>query len=281
MEYIDIPKHIKLNPNIDEYEKKKYKYKKEVESEDHYIVMNRRIEEWIAKNKNRKQITKLDLSYLQIEKYENLPNDVECIICNGNSAIKTLKGLPESLKKLKFNGFPLKEFDYLPSKLECLHCSSSSIEELDNLPNSLIKIKMTYYPNLHKIISLPENLKILNLHLAAELDEILCPFPSKLRKLDLFMTRIKELKVLPDTLRYLSVGMNSSLQNIPNLPPNIKFLELCSTNIKSLPLLPDSLLGLHIGSISILNNNSLPNSIRYLCSDEIQIYDKNYNVYFI
>ena len=53
--------------------------------------LQNRIDKWILENKNKKQKSSLNLERLQIEKYENIPDTVESIICNGNKIIKTLK----------------------------------------------------------------------------------------------------------------------------------------------------------------------------------------------
>jgi hypothetical protein len=280
LEYIDVPKHITHKTNIKYFERIR-RYEKEFETEDHSIVIKRRIEEWIIENKNKKHKTKLDLSGLQVEEYVNIPNTVEWLVCDGNKAIKTLKGIPESLKKLDYRCYPLKEFDYLPNNLEYLQCNSSKIEELDNLPNSIKKLEISYYPRLRKIISLPNNLKELDLSLANDLEEICCQFPPNLRKLNLSMTYLNTIPYLPETLTYFDISMNITIKQILNLPKNIKVLSIFGTSLKSLPQLPDTILRLDIDTLLQLNNNSIPNSIRYFESKELKLQDPTYRAFNI
>jgi hypothetical protein len=245
------------------------------------IELKQRIDEWIIENKNKKEKTKLDLSGLQIEEYSNIPDTVEWLVCSGNKSIKTLRGLPENLKKLEFSHYPLKVFDYLPSSLEYLECNVSYIEELDNLPNSIKILKMTCYTYLKKIISLPISLKILDLSHSIDLKEIYCQFPPNLRKLKLTMTSLNSIPLLPDKLTYFDISMNTKIKEIQNLPKNIKVLTIFGTNLKSIPQLPDSVLRLDIDFLSQLNNNSLPNSIRYLDSKELKLEDPKYKAFNI
>ncbi len=243
--------------------------------------LQNRIDKWILENKNKKQKSSLNLERLQIEKYENIPDTVESIICNGNKIIKTLKGLPENLKRLYFNCYPLSTFDYLPPGLEYLECDASKIEEIYNLPNSIKKLKISYYPHLKRIINLPEDLKELNLNHAINLEEICCNFPKKLRKLNLSMTRLKEIPILSNNLTHFNISMNSQIKEISNLPPLLKVLTIFGTNIKSLPYLPDNILRLDISWLSQLNNNSIPNSIRYFDSFELKLEDPTFKAFGI
>jgi len=276
MKPIVVPKHIRFLSDIEEYERKR-KYKREVSSEDHYIVAKRRVEEWIQENKNRKQKTELNLKSLQIKELpEGIPEDVQEIHCSGNFAITSLKGLPKGLKRLRFDGYPLKEFHNLPDGLEYLRARGSKIEILDNIPNSVKKIEIDFYPELRIIKSLPSELKYLNLAQATKLEQIQCDFPSKLRVLNMHLTYIEEIPLLPESLTKFYIYMNPKIKKLPNLPKNLKVLDI--GNIKSLPSLPDGLLYLSIFRLSILNNNSIPSSIRYFNSHEIIFKDSFYRL---
>jgi hypothetical protein len=248
---------------------------------NYYEEVQTRIDKWILENTNKKNKSSLNLERLQVEKYENIPDTVESIICNGNKAIKTLQGLPENLKKLDFSSFPLGSFDYLPPNLEYLQCDASKIEEIHNLPNTIKKLKISCYPYLKRVISLPDSLKELDFNQANDLEEICCQFPKTLRKLNLSMTKLKEIPIIPDTVTIFNISMNSHIKEIPNLPPLLKVLTIFGTNIKSLPYLPDNILRLDIDRLSQLDNNSIPNSVRYLDSFELKLEDPTFKAFVI
>lgn len=248
---------------------------------NHYEEVQIRIDNWVSDNTNKKNKTSLNLERLQVKTYENIPDTVEHIICNGNKIIKTLKGLPKNLKRLDFSSYPLNSFNYLPPNLEYLQCDASKIEEIHNLPNTIKKLKISCYPYLQRIINLPDSLKELNLNQSTDLEEIYCQFPKNLRKLNLSMSRLKEIPILPDTVTVFNISMNSHIKEIPNLPPNLKVLTIFGTNIKSLPYLPDNILRLDIDWLSQLNNNSIPNSVRYLDSFELTIEDPTFKAFGI
>lgn len=238
-------------------------------------ILEKRIDEW---NKNKK--LPLDLTNIQLKKYEGIPNGVTHLICNNNKTLITLEGLPNSIKRLDYRQYPLKELSNLPENLEYLQCDSSKIEILDNLPNSIKKIKMTYYPHLRMIKTLPYNLKELNLNLASELVEIQCEFPQTLRYLNLCMAKIGKLPLLPDSLTKLDISMTNHITSIHTFPKCLKVLTMFGTNLKNIPKLPNSLLFLRIDSIHQLEKKILPNSIKYFESNEYRIEDKIYRNFF-
>jgi hypothetical protein len=267
----EVPKNITFLSDIDRYERKR-KYEQERFTEDHYVVAKRRVQEWIEENKNKKQKTDLYLARLQIKELpEGIPDEIEQMNCGGNFALTSLKGLPKGLKRLKYTGYPLKEFNDLPDGLEYLEANGSKIEILDNIPNSVKKIDITYYSKLRIIKSLPSELKELNLSQATDLEEIQCDFPLKLRVLNMDLTYIEKIPTLPDSLTKFDISINCKIQELPNLPQNLKVLFI--DRIQFLPPLPDGLLWLDISDICILNNNSLPNSIRRFNSSELQLED--------
>jgi hypothetical protein len=255
---------------------KEYIEELELKTEDHYMIAQKRINYW-NKTKNPNKI--LDLSYLQFETFPEIHPSVEILHCNGNRKLKSLKGLPKILKYLSCSGYNQKVFDYLPENLEYLICNSSNIEVLDNLPSTLKKLKMQYYSAVHTIKSLPSGLRELDLYLADNLEEILCPWPETLRVLDLGLSRVSILPTLPESLRVFDISMNPRIKNIPNIPNKMKALYCNGTNLLSLPQLPDGLLKLEICRVNILNNNSLPNSICYFNSDTIRIERENFKIY--
>ena len=55
-----------------------------------YDKLEKHIEQWLLENKDRKQKSILNLSGLQIEKYENIPSTVESILCNGNKVLNNI-----------------------------------------------------------------------------------------------------------------------------------------------------------------------------------------------
>lgn len=277
MKPFDVPKGVKLISHIDKYERER-KYEKERLTEDHNIVAKRRIQEWIEENKDRKYKSLLNLRRLQIKELpEGIPSDIKQINLGGNFVLTSLKGLPINLKSLLYDGCPFKEFRDLPPNLEYLRARGSDIRILDNIPNTVKRINMSYYSKLRVIKSFPSELRILNLAQADRLQGILCEFPPKLREIDMELTRVKKIPRLPDSLELLSLYVNSEIQEIPNLPRNLKKLYLDGCHkIQSLPLLPEGLEHLSIEKLSILNNNSLPNSIRYFKCDELILNDSYY-----
>lgn len=267
----DIPPHIECESDF-AYFARKRKYKQERLTEEHNIVAKRRVNEWIEENRHKKQKTVLDLSRLQCTYLpDNIPYDVEWMNCGGNFKLESFKGLPKGLKRLDYDGYPHKEMLELPVGLLELNCSGCSLEILDNIPNTVRKIKISYYSHLRIVKSLPSELRELDLSICTDLEEIQCEFPKKLRKLDINMTYIESIPMLPDSLKIFDMAMNHRIKELPNLPKNLKSLRISSSCLKSLPPLPDGLLELYMDSLSILDNNSLPNTIRVIKSDELNL----------
>ena len=273
LEPFDIPKHVKVRSNIKIHQEVR-KYIKEIKTENHNIVFYRRIKKWIEENQNKKQKTKLDLTLLQIEEYSDIPEDVEWLVCNGNTKIKSLKGLPKALKRLEFQEYPLKEIRDLPPNLEYLNLDCSEIEVLDNLPDTIRKLDITYYSKLNIIKSLPSNLRVLNLKICPNLEEIQCEFPSNLKTIDLTNSRLKYIPKLPETVTKLNLNISCHLLQVPILPKNLKILIITDIYGKIIPNIPDELLHLSIDNISVLDGKPIPNSIVCLSTDDMYIKNK-------
>jgi hypothetical protein len=270
LEPFDVPSTVKIESDF-----KEYLLNKELLTQDHLEIAKKRISDW---NKKKNPNVILDLSRLRFEYLPFIPDEVQWIICDGNKLLKSLKGLPRNLKRLSCSHYSQNIFDYLPDTLEYLRCNYSNISNIDNLPHSLKKLQLGYYSLIQTINILPPGLKHIQLEHASELRNITYSFPSSLRFIKITGSRLSVIPYIPDNLTYLDLSI-SDIVSIPNLPHNLKILDMRMTRIRSLPPLPDTLLGLAITSISIINNNSLPNSIRFLDSYGFKLEDDHFTWY--
>lgn len=238
-------------------------------------IVQQRINIWKEQNKKKKFPAPLDLTGLKVEKYEGIPDTVTHLICDKNTALKTLEGLPDSIKRLNFDNYPLTEINHLPPNLEYLECNLSRIEVLDILPNSIKKIKIKEYSKLHTIKSLPPGLRELDISYDEYLTSIECEFPPTLRVLDLRHTYLEEIPTLPESLTKLDIT-KTHIHAITKFPKNLKVLMMWGTNIKKIPELPKGLLCIHFDTAKQLEDCRLPNTIKEFDCRELELKNNIY-----
>ena len=266
----DYPKNIKVKSAAFKY----IRHFQELKESDHFAVAKRRVIEWIQENTNKRHKSVLDLSELQFEELPEIPDVVQSLKVNFNRKLKSLQGLPSGLKRLECSGYRQKEFKDLPPTLEYLKCDGAHIEILDELPDTIKKIDCSY-SRIKTIKTLPRELKELDAHVSDCLKE-LCDFPPNIRKISLYDTNIHIVPILPETVTSIDISVNYNIKSIPNLPSKLKVLSASIAGIKEFPLLPDGLLYLDIVRLKQLNNNSIPNSIRYFDSVDLKLEDPTF-----
>jgi uncharacterized repeat protein (TIGR01451 family) len=139
-----------------------------------------------------------------------------------------------------------------------------SASNLPPLPNSIENLKLTGFPSLTSLNSLPNNLKNLNVYLKIT---TLPTLPIGLESLTISTQYSFTWPQLPTGLKSLSCsqsGINAP-QHLPSLPNGLKYLYCTMFQIDSLPHhLPDSLISLSCGMNSISTLPTLPNKLENL-----------------
>jgi hypothetical protein len=107
--------------------------------------------------KDATSIKELLLTGNTITVLENLPPNLETLICNLNK-IHTINNLPKSLKRLVINYNQLKTLDNLPSNLEYLDCADNKLEMIQSFPLNLKDLNCSCNC-LKNLPNLPKNLK--------------------------------------------------------------------------------------------------------------------------
>jgi len=89
--------------------------------------------------------------------------------------------------------------------------------------------------NIGMICLLSENLKILNAY-NCKLTKILCKFPPKLKKLDLFSNSLESVPDFPDSLEWVDLSSNELLY-LPKNIKNLKYFDI--SNNPNLAVIPN------------------------------------------
>lgn len=132
------------------------------------------------------------------------------------------------------------------------------------LPHTIENLKLTGFPSLTSLSSLPNNLKNLNVYLKIT---TLPTLPIGLESLTISTQYTFTWPQLPSGLKSLQCsqsGVNAP-QHLPQLPNGLKYLYCTMFQIDSLPQhLPDSLVSLSCGMNSISTLPTLPNKLENL-----------------
>ena len=102
----------------------------------------------------------LDVSYHNLYKLDQLPEDLKVLICKHNH-LKTLPQLPESLNEIWCHNNEIVSLPKLPESLTVLCCTRNKLKSLPQLPESLVKL-MCSSNELKSLPELPDNLEYLN-----------------------------------------------------------------------------------------------------------------------
>lgn len=146
-----------------------------------------------------------------------------------------------------------------------------SASNLPVLPHTIENLKLSGFPSLTSLSSLPNNLKNLNVYLKIT---TLPTLPIGLESLTISTQYSFTWPQLPSGLKSLQCsqsGVNAP-QHLPSLPNGLKYLYCTMFQIDSLPThLPDSLISLSCGMNQIPILPSLPNGLKNL--------DCNWNIF--
>jgi Leucine-rich repeat (LRR) protein len=231
-------------------------------------IAQMRINEYMEGN-NRKY---LSLYGLALKELPILPDDIEILNC-GNNYITSLGKLPSGLRILYCHYTFITRFENIPPTLKVMNCSGTDITSFEGIPDTLRIIHARDCRELKEINYLPHSLK--ELYLKESYVHTIKYIPPNVRILDLFNTRIEHLPFLPDSVTKLDCEHCCQMKSITNLPKNLKYFIIGVNDISELPLLPDGLLYLEVNFMSILNGNSLPNSIEHFSCCEMHLeYDR-------
>jgi hypothetical protein len=216
---------------------------------------------------------------LNLVEIPELPEGLEILNVGKNTGLKQLPKLPEGLRELYMHKCELIKLPKLPKSLvalslqntrllwgvrfpkriEALTMGHGYLENLDLLDNLRILICLTMCIDNFRV---PRNLRVLSLHSGCQIGEKLKLewFPPTLELLDIDCEGIREMRNLPNSLRYLRVGKdlccelvlpegleafvcyrNTGLRELPPLPASLKLLDISDSKISRLPSLPDGL----------------------------------------
>ena len=186
------------------------------------------------------------------------------------------------------NSDKLNEFQTLlnfPSNLKVLICGYTSLDSLDNLPNSLIEIKC-YKNELKQLPVLPINLKKADfsqnnidsinldlnylemdyLNLYANKINFIKNFPNKLIELNIATNRLSKIPLLSNQIEVIDISQNH-FSTLPDLPNSLIKLYANNCELTEIKKLPAYLLKLEVYNNLITTLENLPNSIDYInCS---------------
>ena len=142
----------------------------------------------------------------------DIPKSAE-IVSLKNNLIENLSFLMENIKELYLNNNRISDIEYLSDSIEILDISKNNISIIALFPSEL-KVFIAY------------NCKIRN---------ILCKFPFKLKKLDMFNNFLESVPDFPDSLEWVDLSDN----DLRCMPKNIKHLSFFDiSNNKNLPVIP-------------------------------------------
>ena len=182
-----------------------------------------------------------------------------CIICRGENI--------DGVTSLVLSGCrTLKKISYLPNGLTYLDCSSTFIETIVDLPDSVVEFKCNHCPELEYIPKLSNSLRVFSCRRCFSVKE-LPTLPSQLSHLDCSFTRIKNIDSFPNTLSRLEIDCCYFLTSIALLPDSLTYL-CCSRcyQLKSLPNIPPNLQYLYC--------------VLCVCFVDIPKYTQNMQVFF-
>lgn len=163
-----------------------------------------------------------------VDRLDWVPNHIKVLTAAGCTKIRSLKGLPDSLRELDVSYTDIQSLESAPSGLRVLDIRETRIEHLVGLPPKL------------------ESLKVANRNITR-----LGKLPPSLRELHLENTGIRDLTGIPSRLRALYVE-GEGLENLDGLPETLQSLTLIATKVSSLKGLPPSL-----QKLELTNNRSL------------------------
>lgn len=164
-----------------------------------------------------------------------------------NETIKLLENYDSKIKKLDLSGNHINDILDL-SKFTCLEildCCNNYIEQIINLPNSLLEL---YCDNNQ--IQLLDNL------------------PPRLKILHCDSNKIQSLDNLPCVLEILKCRYNNEIKNLDYLPVSLKNLDCSFTLLKSLDFLPFTLKELNCIATEITHINIFFNNLELLICDD-------------
>jgi hypothetical protein len=194
----------------------------------------------------------------------SLPN-LRIFDCGKNSSITSLTGMPDTLVTLSCDSCSISNILSLSNTtMSYFHCGYNNLASLPSLPTSLSFLNCEGN-NLTSISGLPNTMSYLK---ASEnlIDSLPSSFPSGLTQLYLDNNQILFMpSILPDSILTMSVANNVSLTSwLSTLPTYLERFVIDNTSLTNLPTIPPSMSYLSAVSCSLSEN-----SINTICSQSI------------
>lgn len=196
--------------------------------------------------------------------------------------------------KLEILNSGLTEVPDLPPGITKLILTDNYITRIENLPETLIDLNVTYNNTLVEIVNLPSKLKYLRCAHCNLTN--LPPLPSSLLELDCGNNKLESLPSLPKNLQILRCGKNllsslptlpsslkilickeNSIQKIPSIPSNITKLDVSGNLIETLPKLPSNLKFLDCSNLPLKTKISFPSNLETLICKNLNLTNLDFN----
>jgi fimbrial isopeptide formation D2 family protein len=164
-----------------------------------------------------KDLKRLYLIEIQVEKIPALPPRLEELLCNDNK-LKALPAFPESLYRCVCSNNQITSIGNIPptSKLQIFDCSGNKLTHLPNLPPSLLNFKC----NKNELLDLPPLNKL-----------------TGVTELNCSDNQLTQLPALPPNI-YAIWCANNLLISLPAIPENVEELDCSNNRIVCFPVLP-------------------------------------------
>jgi len=166
-----------------------------------------------------------------ITDFENLTNIKTFILDNNN--ITYINDIPKSAEIVSLKNNLIQNISFLMENIKELYLNNNRINDIEYLLDS-IEILDISKNNVSIISLLPLELKVFTAY-NCKIRNILCEFPSKLKKLDMFNNFLESVPDFPDSLEWVDLSDND-LRRMPNNIKNLTFFDI--SNNKNLPVIP-------------------------------------------
>lgn len=209
-----------------------------------------------------------------------LPPSLKSLEFKQCDAVHTYPSFPDSLETLsvpfneireKFTQNNIKHLNFqsigfiydLPNTLLTLDVSFSFIDNLDNMPETLITLKAIHCRRLTTVDNLPASLKNLNVSDCVSIRDV-DHLPPNLTKLHVQSLKITHLTNLPPNLKYLNMGFCTQIKKLDNLPRNLTCLIARYTHLENIKNLPNSIIRLDLSGCRFSKIYPLPTDMKSL-----------------
>src|SRR5436305_9760268 len=168
----------------------------------------------------QRQLTELSLPR-SVDRLDWVADTIKILNASGTK-IRSLRGLPASLRELDVSNTKIQSLASVPRGLKSLDIREARIEHLVGLPPHLVSLKVGNR-KIFRLGRIPDSLQ--ELYLENTSISALTGLPSHLRSLYIEGKSVENLDGLPETLKSLTL-VNTNVKTLKNLPPSLQVLKL-------------------------------------------------------